>query len=516
LKKIVYYIIIILPIVFLLKPINSHAQHVLNGSFEDNNLPSNINFAFGDIGAIIKYYIKNVEYKAVDTISVYSGSGLLFNLPLDTVWLNYVVNSRKLNIKYPPHGKVYICIQEPYYGKTQQVMFLISDSLKKGNRYTVRFYAGNCYVNEMSKLPIMLALSKNSIKAQTEIDSFYIKDATGYREYVTSFIADDTYKYINLYLVMAGNMSVGSNRTMIDNIRLDTCVTMLPVIYKSCVNFPDTLKPTTTGKKYYWSTGDTTTIIVIKKTGNYRAYVYDSLGCCSIDSFVVTDYALNVKATDASKCVGENTALKATNANSYKWNTGDTTQTITIDKGGLYWVTRSTPTCTITDTFKVTEHALPIVNILPDTTVCFNNIAQILLDAGAFKSYLWKPTNDTTRVIYSKGPQTYNLQVTDSNNCKANKTITVIEECEDNIYVSNAFTPNGDGLNDVFNIVTTGLEKYAIQIYNRWGQEVFSSNNYLQGWDGKNALNDVYVYQITYKVNGKPTQTIKGTVTLIR
>lgn len=507
--------------VFILKPINSQAQYVLNGSFEDekNTLPYDHTQL-----KLLSYYFNNVEARLSYVYPPYPFLYPVGNILKDTCpvgWIDSAININRLFGKWvippAPHGKTYIILRpRSAWGQYVQVVFKLSDTMRIGKRYNISFYSNYERAGYTNWTPIVVGFGKTNTQEEITIDSIYLYDSTFItpvtRRYVMSMVAKDNYQYLYLY---EGERTY-LNYYMVDDIRLDTCVTMLPVIYKSCVNFPDTLKPTTVGKKYYWNTGDTTTNIVIKKTGNYRAYVYDSLGCCNIDSFVVTDYALNIKAVDISKCVGVNETLKATNANSYKWNTGDTTQTITIDKGGLFWVTRSTPTCTLTDTFKVTEHALPIINVLPDTTVCFSNIAQILLDAGSFKSYLWKPTNDTTRIIYSKAPQTYNLQVTDSNNCKANKTITVIEKCEENIYIPNAFTPNGDGLNDVFNIVTTGLEKYAIQIYNRWGQEVFSSDNYLQGWDGKNAPNDVYVYQITYKVNGKPANTIKGTVTLMR
>jgi gliding motility-associated-like protein len=269
--------------------------------------------------------------------------------------------------------------------------------------------------------------------------------------------------------------------------------------------------------KYYWSTGDITNTIYAKKEGSYKAYTYAQNGCTQVDSFVVSLKPIVGIITNTNLCQGNSLTLKAAAiGNIYTWNTGDTTQTITIKTGGNYWVTRNVNTCSITDTFIVAEHPLPIINLLPDTIVCFSKIAQILLDAGPFKSYLWKPTNETKRIIYANAAQNYTLQVTDSNNCEVIKQITVTENCQEHVNIPNAFSPNGDGLNDVFNIVTTGVESYEMQIYNRWGIQVFSSQNYLQGWDGKNAPNDVYLVQVTYKLKDKPTQILKGNVTLIR
>ncbi len=90
-------------------------------------------------------------------------------------------------------------------------------------------------------------------------------------------------------------------------------------------------------------------------------------------------------------------------------------------------------------------------------------------------------------------------------------------------YIPNAFTPNGDGLNDIFRIVglpPENLTLFNMQIFNRWGQVVFSSNNILEGWDG--TLNgqicpdDDYVWVIFYEYDKKTKTSNKGSVTLVR
>jgi gliding motility-associated-like protein len=518
-KTYIYPFVFFVCLGFLFTHNTCKAQYVLNGSFEDNtmsdpSIPSSVMFNF----------FKNIECR-VSFISTNCPNCVPANfLKKDTLpegWIdNPNINSNGYIIRPAPHGKTYILLRNrSFWGQNSQVIFLLSDTLKKGKRYNISLYASfDRDYTTANLVPFIVGLGKDKYIPDIEVDSFYLKDSTytrkSYRRYVMSTIVEDNYKYIFLYLGQGDILW-----HMADDIRLDTCVTMLPTKYKSCATFPDTLKPSTIGKKYYWSTGDTTQNITIYKTGNYRAYVYDSLGCCSIDSFVVIDYALNGMVTPIQLCTGNTQILSAkaaTGTVSYKWNTSDTTQNISITKGGNYWVTRNVNKCSITDTFIVTEHPLPIINLLPDTTVCFSKIAQILLDAGPFKSYLWKPTNETGQIIYANRPLQYLLQVTDSNNCVMSKQITVAENCEEHVYIPNAFSPNGDGINDVFNIVTTGVESYEMQIFNRWGIQVFSSQNYLQGWDGKNAPNDVYVVQITYKLKGKPTETVKQNVTLMR
>ena len=93
-----------------------------------------------------------------------------------------------------------------------------------------------------------------------------------------------------------------------------------------------------------------------------------------------------------------------------------------------------------------------------------------------------------------------------------------------NVYIPNAFSPNGDGNNDVFMAYTSndkGLVYFELLVFNRWGEKVFESNTISQGWDGtyKGQLQnpDVYVYQATYGFRGEPlAKTSKGSITLIR
>ena len=100
----------------------------------------------------------------------------------------------------------------------------------------------------------------------------------------------------------------------------------------------------------------------------------------------------------------------------------------------------------------------------------------------------------------------------------------VSEEIPDfEIYVPNAFSPNGDGVNDVFRVEADGfrIEDIGYRIYDRWGGEVFSSSGIENGWDGKKAGKDcpggVYVYKIIFSLDGVPgSQERVGTVMLVR
>jgi gliding motility-associated-like protein len=90
-------------------------------------------------------------------------------------------------------------------------------------------------------------------------------------------------------------------------------------------------------------------------------------------------------------------------------------------------------------------------------------------------------------------------------------------------YIPNAFTPNGDGINDTFKILglpPEKLTKFNIQIFNRWGEVIFTSNDIREAWDGtKNGLicpEGDYVWVIFYEDESKIRTTNKGTITLLR
>jgi gliding motility-associated-like protein len=91
-----------------------------------------------------------------------------------------------------------------------------------------------------------------------------------------------------------------------------------------------------------------------------------------------------------------------------------------------------------------------------------------------------------------------------------------METCPEFVFIPNAFTPNGDGLNDAFLPKTRSLQSYQMNIINCWGEIVFTTQNPQQGWDGKNAPNDVYVVTVQYKVAGKEMESVSRNVTLLR
>ena len=114
------------------------------------------------------------------------------------------------------------------------------------------------------------------------------------------------------------------------------------------------------------------------------------------------------------------------------------------------------------------------------------------------------------------------MQVKDLNGCIGKDSIIVKEkQCTSGLYVPTAFTPNGDGLNDIFRPTLHGnVKQLTFTVYNRFGQLVFQTNNPGKGWDGKFGgileESNVFVWICKYQFEGEESAIKKGTVLLIR
>ncbi len=149
----------------------------------------------------------------------------------------------------------------------------------------------------------------------------------------------------------------------------------------------------------------------------------------------------------------------------------------------------------------------------------------------AITSIVWTPDSIgcntcTSAVVRPTSSTTYSVRVTDVNGCSANANLLLFVEQTQRVYVPSAFSPNGDGMNDVF-YIQTGQEinkLLSLRIFNRWGNLVYNVNNATPndpqfGWngtfDGQRAANGVYIYYTELERADGQKVTLKGEVTLI-
>lgn len=158
------------------------------------------------------------------------------------------------------------------------------------------------------------------------------------------------------------------------------------------------------------------------------------------------------------------------------------------------------------------------VDLGDDFFMCEGNTAELenKKNLPSDATLLWS-TGETTPMITADTLGFYSLTVT-AGNCSETDTME-IDNCP-LLFVPNAFTPNGNDLNEAWGASGVGIREYQLYLYNRWGELIYQSEELYDWWDGTYKGNpvqeDVFVYKIIYKgINDKQRQKI-GTVTLIR
>jgi gliding motility-associated-like protein len=185
-------------------------------------------------------------------------------------------------------------------------------------------------------------------------------------------------------------------------------------------------------------------------------------------------------------------------------------------------------------TKNITVVPLPEIKIFADPVIVAGTGTVIPATYSSnVTTYSWSPAPGLSCLDcanpYAKPQFTtrYKVSVVDSNGCTSSRNITVTVVCNDqNYFIPNTFSPNGDGMNDVFYPRGSGINRIqSMRIFNRWGQMVFEKKNFIandasQGWDGKvngkPADQDVYVYIIEFICDNASVIPIKGNVALIR
>jgi gliding motility-associated-like protein len=192
--------------------------------------------------------------------------------------------------------------------------------------------------------------------------------------------------------------------------------------------------------------------------------------------------------------------------------------------GGMYEVIATNSyLCTDKDTVNVTVNPAPDIYIGYADTICFGQ--PLMLDpGGGFANYLWHD-GSSMQTFMAYEPGVYWVNVEDYNGCRGTDTVAMVP-CNIELLIPNAFTPNGDGLNDVFRPIFKGWEptKYSMHVYTKWGQLVYEGYDPGEGWDGTvdgialptGTFAFVIAFEApsyVYRITASP---VTGSVTLLR
>jgi gliding motility-associated-like protein len=188
---------------------------------------------------------------------------------------------------------------------------------------------------------------------------------------------------------------------------------------------------------------------------------------------------------------------------------------------GEYNVTLAgtTGVCEVTKPFTIGigPDANPEVNIGGLIKICPGDAVK--LNAGNFTKYLWS-TGDTTSFIIVSEAGAYSVLVENAAGCIAADSAQIVDGCGNYVWFPSAFSPDEDGVNDVFMGYGNDVSEYQLTIFNRMGQVVFKTDDISKGWDGMvdgvPSQIGIYGYTVRYKFDGSDSFRKRDVLTLIR
>jgi gliding motility-associated-like protein len=304
----------------------------------------------------------------------------------------------------------------------------------------------------------------------------------------------------------------------------------------------------TSALTYYWDFGDgTPTSSLSGPSHTYAApgvytvthIVHDQVPCydtITMPVVVLPGPVISFTVSESEICVGKSVQVKSSVSAGYSaiiWDFGDnegiagienTQHAYDIDGNFTVKLTVKYPVCPdAVATNSVLVHPMPVVKVGPDTSICPNGdpviVQNIVNDPNV--AYTWN-NGSSGPAISVQTPGIYWLRGVNNGGCAASDSLEVFKGCY--LDIPNAFSPNGDGINDYFlprQLLSKNLTKFHMQVFDRWGQIIFETRRTDgRGWDG--TFNDkaqpqgVYVYLIEAEIDGKQHEDYQGNVTLIR
>lgn len=371
-------------------------------------------------------------------------------------------------------------------------------------------------------------------------DTLYCSDETFSRTIGADFIEGAAYSWSNnstsrtQIITNRGNykveMQTKNGCISTDSVRVDQYPDVQVFVRDTvaCKDIPTTFEavysdPTATIR---WSNGAQGPKMTTNISGEYR--VTATVGLCSNSHDFKLDFFPDELQLGPNLrfCNNIDTLITVpiSNFQSAIWNEEVPSDVYRITKPGTVKLTVVTQNgCVEKDSLQVLLFKSPYLNLGSDTSLCLSE--NPVLDAGnGMRDYLWN-TGQRTQKITAYDSGLYYVEVTTTEGCKSRDSVLLIKRKDllpSNIYMPNAFTPNDDGLNDLYpnNQFQVKGAEYRLWLYNRWGEKLAEYHHPDGNWDGKiNGIavpEGVYVYKITWIGCDNKRRTLYGDFTLLR
>ena len=288
---------------------------------------------------------------------------------------------------------------------------------------------------------------------------------------------------------------------------------------------------------YLWSNNSTTIPLPNLPTGDYWLTITDSLGCQKIDSATISaGITVNAIARwDTIICYGDSVQIEGFGSSNFTWSPTTYLSDSTVfnpwtqpTQTTTYYFTAFNNICFDVDSVTIQVHPLLGLDAGPDQSILYDHSTTITaISSDPLATYLWYPSiglQDTTLASTVAEPPvttTYLVFATSSFGCIEVDTlvITVIPR----IIVPSGITPNGDGVNDTWEIDMIGFyPNCEVEIFNRWGEKLFYSRGYPDSgrWDGnykgKPLPTGTYYFVINLHDEATDLKPITGPITIMR
>jgi len=282
-----------------------------------------------------------------------------------------------------------------------------------------------------------------------------------------------------------------------------------------------------------------------RDTIQYIVQGTSSFGCVAADSisiFLIKPFPMQASPDD-TLCLGEVVQLKASGANHYLWtpstglNHDDIASPMANPASDItYRVVGYDGYSCFSDTsyIKITVGPWPTVNMGTDLTLATGDVVTLntTVQNGPIIKWVWEPATDLSCSNCAAPRLTvhdnisYIVTVTNRFNCVARDAINIFTFCKTaQVFIPNAFTPDGDGLNDVLMVRGKGIHVNYFRVFSRWGELVFEKKDFepndpKYGWDGKirgiPASPDVFVYTAEVICDNSVMHVYKGNTSLLK
>ena len=286
------------------------------------------------------------------------------------------------------------------------------------------------------------------------------------------------------------------------------------------------------GGNYSWSTGATAAVITAIPTVStiYTVTSANANGCSATATISVTVSPAPIAfASSTTVCAGQNAVLTAMGGATYLWSNGATTYAIAVSASGTYTVVVSIGSCS--DTTVATVQIDPSPTALAYSNVNITQGQSTTLGASGGGTYLWSNGATSGEIAVAPVVNTiYCVTVTNSYGCTDTACVLVTVEEMDcsfgtvgELFVPNAFSPNEDGENERLKLLYGNyscLDTYRFTIYNRWGENVFDTEQPNAEWDGnhrgKPEDSGLFVWYMKAELKSGEKVERKGNISLIR